>query len=244
MFLRISALFTVSPIFGRRNTPSIAKIGLALFLTYILAGVYSPTVNLADKNLLEFFILCAGQICVGLIMGLVTTFYFSAAVTAGQIIDMQIGFSIASVYDPQYGTPVPLVGNLLNITLLLCFFLADGHHVLLRIIGESFRVIPVGGVVISPHIAAAFTEIFIKTFILAVRVAMPVMAAALVSEVVIGVLMRVVPQLNFFVVGFPVKIGVGLAVLFGMIPVFVNMSASIFDEMAGAVQKIYEGMSP
>lgn len=242
MFLRISAIFTISPVFGRRNTPAVAKIGLSLLLTSLLITVYPPSQEYIDMNILEFFIICIKQLITGLIVGIITTCFFAAAATAGHIIDAQVGFSAASTFDPQLGSQVSLSGNLLNYTLLICFFLADGHHMLIRLLSESFRLIPVDSVVIKPQAAMAFTEIFIKTFIISIEMAMPVIAASLISEVAMGILMRLVPQLNFFVIGFPIKIGLGLIILFAMIPVFVRSSSGLFDNMISAVGIMFEGM--
>ncbi|HHX77252.1 MAG TPA: flagellar type III secretion system protein FliR [Firmicutes bacterium] len=241
MFLRVSAIFTISPVFGRRNVPSVAKAGLSLLLTAILITVYPPQEN-PDRSLLEFFVACIKQITVGLVVGITTTCFFAAAATAGHVIDIQVGFSVASTFDPQFGTQVSLSGNILNYALLVCFFLADGHHMLIKILGESFRLIPVDNVNIRPETAMAFAEIFIKTFIISIQMAMPVIAASLISELCMGILMRLVPQINFFVIGFPVKIALGLFILFAMIPAFVRSSSGLFDNMFNAVGSMFEGM--
>jgi len=242
MFLRITAIFTVSPVFGRKNVPAIAKIGFSILLTAILFGVYPSTEGNIDRNLLEFFMICIKQLMVGLVMGIITTCFFSTVTTAGQIIDIHIGFNSASMFDPQYNTQISLTGSLFNYILLICFFLVDGHLMLIRLIGESFRLIPVEHVVIKPQIAMAFTEIFVKAFVISIQMAMPIIAASLISEVVMGVLMKMVPQLNFFVVGFPIKIGLGLFVLLAMIPVFVNSSNGLFENMINAISNVFEGM--
>lgn len=243
MFIRIAAIFTISPVFGRKNVPYIVKIGLSLLLTVILFEVYPPTGGNIDRNLLEFFVLCTKQVIVGLIIGLITTCFFAAVTTAGQFIDVQIGFSSATLFDPQFNTQISITGNLLNTVLLICFFLVDGHHMLIRLIAESFRLVPIDNVVIQPQIAMAFAEIFIKTFVISIQIAMPIIVASLISEVVMGVMMRMVPQLNFFVVGFPIKIGIGLLVLFAMIPAFVNSCDGLFDNMINAIGNVFEGMS-
>lgn len=242
MFLRISAIFTVSPVFGRRNVPAVAKIGLSLLLTAILISVYPPPQEDVDMNILEFFMVCIKQLITGLIVGIITTCFFAAAATAGHIIDAQVGFSAASMFDPQLGSNVSISGSLLNYTLLICFFLSDGHHMLIRLLSESFRLIPVYSVVIKPQAAMAFVEIFIKTFIISIEMAMPVIAASLISEVGMGILMRLVPQLNFFVIGFPLKIAIGLIILFAMIPVFVSSCNGLFDNMYNAIGIMFEGM--
>lgn len=240
--LRISAIFTVSPVFGRRNIPNIAKIGLSILISYIIIGVYPLSDNLSYNNLVQYVIMCIKEISVGLIMGLITTVFFSTVHTAGQMIDMQIGYSIANMFDSNSSAQVPLIGGFLQVVLMLCFFIADGHILLINLISDTFRLIPVGGAVIRPQVALTFAEIFVMSFGIAIRIAIPVLGASLFTEALLGILMRAVPQMNFFVVGFPIKIGLGLLMLILFVPVFVNLSNSIFETMMDAIKKTFEGL--
>ncbi|MCK9479806.1 MAG: flagellar type III secretion system protein FliR [Firmicutes bacterium] len=243
MFLRISAIFTISPVFGRRNMPNIAKLGLSLLIAYISISAFPPAQSNSFENVVQYAMLCFGELSIGLIIGIITTVFFSAVHTAGQLIDMQIGFSFVQIFEQSFGGQIPIMGSLLQSILLICFFAADGHHALIRLIGGTFETIPVGNAAINPQIAMHFTQIFITTFVLAVKIAMPIIAASLLAEVMLGVLIRTVPQMNFFVIGFPIKIGLGLLVLFAFIPVFVNMSNQIFDGMLNEIKSTFSLMA-
>jgi len=177
-----------------------------------------------------------------LIIGIITTLFFSAVHTAGQLIDMQIGFSSFQVFEASFNLQVPVTGNFLNIVLLICFFVANGHLVLIRLIADTFKIIPVGGALMRPQIALCFAQIFVTTFTMAIKIAMPIIAASLLTEIILGILIRAVPQMNFFVIGFPIKIGLGMLVLFAFIPVFVNASNYIFEEMIAAIKKTFDVM--
>jgi flagellar biosynthetic protein FliR len=172
-------------------------------------------------------------------MGFVTTLFFNLVYSAGQIIDMQIGFGIVSVYDIQINTQVPVTGNILNVILLIVFFCVDGHLKLISILYFTFTKIPVGHVLLTMNFVSVMLEAFSLTCVLAVMVAMPILAAGIILEISMGVLIRSVPQMNMFVIGVPVKIVVGLLVLFISIPVFVGFSSTIFTEMFQAIEKVF-----
>jgi flagellar biosynthetic protein FliR len=244
MTLRILAIFTVSPVFGQKNIPSVAKTALSILLAYVLINIYPPDYNTNYDNMVQFIVVCVKELSLGLIIGIITTVFFSIVNTAGQIIDMQIGFSFSQVFEVHGNSQVPLTGSFLQIIFLICFFMADGHHLLIRLISTTFKAIPTGQALIRPQIVLTFTEIFILSFTLAIRIAMPVLLASLLTEVMLGILMRAVPQMNFFVIGFPIKIIMGLITLIIFIPVFVNGSYSIFEIMTDSMNKIFEGMVP
>lgn len=243
LMLRVSALIFSSPIFGRRNIPALVKIGFCLLLTYILYMTYPPAAPLEyGNNAIVYGFMCIKELAFGLIIGFVTTAFFGLVFTSGQIIDMHMGLGMAGVTDVQNEAQVPMVGNLLNLILILAFFGINGHHMLIRILSVTVEQIPLGQVVISPDIGLAAAEVFALSFLLAVNVAIPIIAAALLGEAAMGVLLRTVPQMNVFVVGIPVKILIGLVMLLVMMPVFVGFAGTIFSNMFSAIEQLFSGL--
>jgi flagellar biosynthetic protein FliR len=196
--------------------------------------------NLAYGTLPEYVLLCIKELMFGLSLGFVTTIFFNLVYSAGQMIDMQIGFGIVSVYDIQNSSQVPVIGNLLNILLLIVFFSVNGHLKLVSILYATVEKVPVGHVQLSPDLVLAILEAFSLSFVLAVMVAMPIIASGMILEVVMGVLIRSVPQMNMFVIGIPLKIAVGLVVLMASIPVFVGFTDQIFSDMFRAVGRVFD----
>ena len=135
-----------------------------------------------------------------------------------------------SVYDIQNNSQVPVTGNLLNIILLIVFFAEKGHLKLIAIIAATLEKVPVGHVLLSADFVNAILEAFCLSFVLACMVAMPVIAAGLLLEIAMGVLIRSVPQMNMFVIGIPIKTLVGLIVLMLTIPAFIVFGSTIFTE--------------
>ena len=239
MLFRVGGLIFPSPIFGRINIPQMAKIGLIASLTYLAFTIFPQTAAIEYSTLFGFAIICLGELLLGIALAFVTNLFFTLTFTAGHVIDQQIGFGIVNVYDIQNNTQIPMIGNLLNIVLLIVFFAVGGHQQLIAIIYRTIEVIPVGTLGFTPNVGLAALEIFSRAFLLGLMVALPVLASGLVLEIAFGVMMRAVPQIHMFVVGIPIKMIVGLVVLTFMLPVFVTFSRVIFEEMFAALEKIF-----
>lgn len=242
VFVRMSSLFVVSPVFGRRELPAYLKIGLAFFCSYILIPLLGD-VQVEYTNLLTFLVIIAKEFLVGVIIGYVSFLVFSALYIAGQIIDMQIGFGMVNVLDPTMNTQVPLTGNFIYIMTTLFFLVIDGHHILLSALYKSYSILPINGFAFTEAMVNNITTIFSDIFVLGFKISMPVLAAVLLSEVALGILSKTVPQMNVFVVGIPFKIGIGLLTLYIMLPTFVSIMTATFDRMYGYIYLIIRSMA-
>lgn len=243
IFLRVTALVVSSPLFGRRNLPNTLKIGFCLLLTYVVFCAYPQAPAIQYSGVIGFALLCAKELLFGLVLGFVTTMFFSIAQTAGFIMDMQIGFGIVSVLDVQSNISVPVTGNFLYIIMMITFLGINGHHRLIQILEATFINIPAGAVALSPNIAWTALEVFVMAFILAVNVSMPVIAAGLIGEVIMGFIVRTVPQMNVFVVGIPLKIIIGFAALMLVLPVYVIFTETIFKNMFDGISKMFAALA-
>jgi len=240
LLLRVGGLVIASPIFGRVNIPNIAKLGLVLSLSYLLFTIYPQTVAIQYTTLFGYLILCAGELLLGMALAYVTNVFFSlTAFTAGQLIDMQIGFGIVNVYDVQNNTQVPMMGNVLNIMLLILFFLINGHTRLIEMVYLTIDRMPVGTLVFSATIGITALELFARSFLLGVMMALPIIASGLTLEFAFGMMMRAVPQIHMFIVGIPMKMLVGLIVFATTLPVFAGYSERIFTELFNGIEKMF-----
>ena len=241
ILMRISAIFLSSPIFGRNNIPNLAKIILSVLITYILLPITPMEYGDVTGNLVVFVGACLTEFLIGAVMGFVVTLFFSAVTFAGQIIDTQLGFSMANVFDPQSGQ-VTVTSGLLNTVVLLAFFAIDGHLTIIRLFADSYYYVPIRQGILNPDIAVYIVQLFSTMLILAAKFAVPVIAAAIVSEIGFGIIVRTVPQMNVFVVGIPLKIVIGTAILFLMIPVYLVMCNTLFDSMFVSMEILLKGM--
>jgi flagellar biosynthetic protein FliR len=240
ILLRVGGLVLPSPIFGRVNIPQIAKLGLVLTVSYLFFTIFPQTVEIQYTTLFGFLFLCAGELLLGMALAFVTNVFFSlTAFTAGQLIDMQIGFGIVNVFDAQNNTQVPMMGNVLNIMLILLFFLIDGHTRLIEMVYLTIERMPIGTLVVSYTVGWTAVEIFMRSFLLGVMMALPIIASGLTLEIAFGMMMRAVPQIHMFIVGIPMKMLVGLIVFIVTIPVFAGFSERIFSEMFIGLEKMF-----
>lgn len=239
LLFRVSGLVFPSPLFGRVNIPAQAKISLCLALTVLFFVCRPITANIAYSTLFGFAFLCLCELLLGMSLAFITNLFFTLTFTAGHMIDMQIGFGIVNVYDIQNNTQIPMIGNLLNVMLLIIFFAVNGHHKLISIIDVTLEALPLGHLTFNPNIGLVALEVFALAFSLGVMVALPVIASGLVLEICFGVLVRTVPQMNMFVVGIPLKLFVGFIILLLLLPAFVSFSETIFTEMFNGVERMF-----
>ncbi len=242
LFFRVSALLISSPIFGRKAVPNITKLGLCLLLTHVLF-LAAPKLYVVETNsVIEFVFLCGKELLFGIVLGYVTTLFFSIAHTAGYVIDMHMGFGMVNVMDIQNNVSVPVTGNLLNVIMLISFLSVNGLHKLIYILKATLVQIPIGHVVINANIAVIALEVFVLAFVLAVNVSIPVIASALLGELIMGLMMRIAPQMNMFVVGMPLKVLLGIIILLLILPAYVSFTNVIFERMFDAIGKMMTGL--
>ena len=231
MFIRVSGILISSPIFGRKNVPSMSKIGFCVILTIVFVmSVPEPSVFPVYRNMLEYGLVCVKELLFGVAMGFVLTTMFNVVMTAGAIMDYQIGYSMASIYDPQNNTQTPVTGSFFNIMLIVSFFSLDGHLRLIEVLYKTVEAVPIGAAAAPPAIMWVAAEVMSSAFVLSVMVAMPVLAAGLVLEIALGAMIKTVPQMNMFVVGIPFKIILGLLMLTFSVTIFADFSKSIFNK--------------
>lgn len=246
IFCRIAGLFIMSPIFSKQSIPIYWKIMLSVFLSYIVFSFKLSTTVLNNRVIghpLNLLINVLKEILLGVIFGYITTIMFSAILLAGQLIDTQIGFGMVNVLDPQSNIQVPLLGNFNNIIALLLFLIIDGHHTLVNLLVASFDIIPIGQITIEQDIYIILVTIFKNAFGLAFKMALPIVGAALITESILGLMSKSIPQINVFAVGIPIKIFIGLITLFFFIPAYIALLKGNFSDMLKDIKGLMEAMS-
>lgn len=238
IFIRISGMFTYLPIFGRKDLPNIFKLLMALSFSYLIFPFFdSQVINQMDQNMFILFIV--KEFTLGILIGIAGELIFSAFFIAGSFIDAQLGFSMANVLDPMYGQRVAITGNFIYIIGILVMLSIDGHHYIIRAIVNSFQVFPVEKLINLNSNLLSFTLQMIRfIFETSVQIAMPVIIAIFLTNLVLGVMAKTMPQMNVFVIGMPLKIIIGLAVLVLSIPMLEPIYKNVFLEFYEFVYKI------
>ncbi len=213
VFCRMGGMLFFNPLMMRSNVPSQVKVALALGLTILLTpSVSAGAAEVSNEYALLFRMLA--ELLIGVVFGFIFQAFYYMLLFAGDVIDMSFGLSMAKAFDPGTNIQASLSGKLLQIVFVLYFFATDSHLVLIRIMASSYQLIPLGGVVVSTTIARYVMEMFVYAFSLAVRLTLPFVAASFVLEIALGVLMKLIPQINVFVIHFQMKIAFGLLLLF------------------------------
>jgi flagellar biosynthetic protein FliR len=233
---RITGVIFFNPILGRRNIPGIVKVGLAMGIS--LGAAYELLhVQVADYTAMEMLLSMFKEFAVGFAMGFIVQLFLSIFYIGGELMDLQMGLSMASLYDPTTNTQVSVTGNIITTMYTLLFFITNSHITLLGIAVKSFDVVPVGLSAISPKLGIYMIELFGFILVYAVQLALPVIVTQIVVEVAVGILMRVVPNINVFVVNLQVKMGVGILVIFSIIPVLVKYLEKLNMIMLSNIQE-------
>ncbi|MEX0974436.1 MAG: flagellar biosynthetic protein FliR [Bacillota bacterium] len=236
VFLRTVGLFVTAPVLGARFVPVQVRVGLSLATAYFLSGLVA--VSSTPSTLAAWAGAALGEVLFGLFMGTCASILLAAVEVAGHVVDVEIGFGMANVIDPEFGSSSPLMGTFKYLLITVLFMALDGHHLFLWGLGQSFRVLPAG----TAGIPIAWAEVAVKSasnmMLVAVVLSCPIWASMLITDVALGVLARSVPQLNIFVVGMPVKVLVGLTVLSAS----VGFYGTFTKEISLSVRSILESL--
>lgn len=224
VLVRLATFWVAVPILGQ-GVPPIAKVGFASLLALIVLPYVSAPPLPAEPAVLGIRI--AGEALVGLTLGYMVTLVFSAVYLAGQFVDVPMGFGMSHVIDPHSGMQVPLFAQFQHILAILIFFTINGHHALIQALVVSFDTVPIYGTAVGVGVVQFVLTAFSQLFVLALRIGIPIMGAIFLTDVTLGILARAVPQLNVFVVGFPIKIAVGLLIYLAVLPVYVGVIADV-----------------
>lgn len=244
IFVRMTGLFVIAPIFGRRNIPSGFKIGFSFMLALILINtVAMPDIEYYN-NLYQYVLLVFREFIVGITIGYVSYLIFTSIYIAGQMIDMQMGFGMVNVIDPVSNIQVPVTSNFYFIISMLIFLMSGGHHVLIKGLFDSYNVVPLGGAVFKPDLMNDLIRVFGSVFLLGFKISAPIIAAILITDVALGIMSKAVPQLNVFIVGMPLKIAVGIMIMILTIPMFMSIADILINGMRSEIVNFIKDLGP
>ena len=236
-FFRILALISAAPLFGAHGVPATAKIGLAFVLTVVIAPVLGAMPAVQPGSAQGLFILVQ-QVMIGVAMGLAMRVVFSAIEMAGHVMGLQMGLGFATFFDPQNSAQIPVLGQFLGVIAMLFFLAIDGHLMVITALVESFSVLPVG---LHGFSAESWRTLALwggEVFRGGVMISLPVVAVLMMTNVALAVLTRAAPQLNIFVVGFPVTIAVGFIVISLSMGYFFPVFGSMFEHGVQMMMRI------
>ena len=237
---RIAAMIAAMPILGSVLVPVRARLMLALAVTAVVVPVL-PVAPSIDPFSLKALTLIAQQILIGVAMGFAMQLVFSAVVTGGQVIAMQMGLGFASMVDPQNGTQVPVLSSFYQLLVTLLFLGFNGHLIMIEMVVESFRTVPIAEDGITRNSMWELVLWGSQMFAGAVWLALPAVASLLVVNIAFGVMARSAPQLNIFAIGFPVALIMGFVVILYTLPNVVPQFTSLSNDGFLLITRLLSG---
>lgn len=243
VFVRITSFMISAPVFSGRQIPATYKIGLSAVLSIICVSMVKEPVR--DPALWTLFLLILKEFIVGIVLGMVANILFNAVQLAGSLMDIQIGFSMASLFDPTFGTNTQLTGRLQNILAMLVLFTTNAHHLLIQGILSSFDWVSVQASVpawMDGRISTFLLQCIEQMFMIGFMMAAPIIGTLLVVDIAIGIIARTVPQMNIFVVAPPIKILIYFALYIFVLPGFFYLLNILFETMFDSMASILKIM--
>lgn len=216
IFARILGIFAFNPMLSRRNVPARLKVGISLLITVTVAMVMNPEPVDMGSTAGEYILCIARELAIGLVLGFVCDLFVYMIYVAGDVMDAQAGLGMAKVFDPSTSIQMSMFGSYTGYITYLYFFASNAHLTLIRIFLDSFEVIPLCSGYVNADLGWKITEMFSHIFVIMMQLAMPVIAAELIVEFCVGVLMKAVPQVQIMVVNIQLKMVFGFIVLFAI----------------------------
>lgn len=242
IFMRMSGCIMFNPILGRKNIPTILQIGLTLMMSLFIYPLV-PDKSLVISSVLVFTIEAIKELLIGFIIGYIIQLFLSAILTAGEMIDMQVGISMSKIYDPSSNVSMPLSASIINLMFILIFFAANGHLTLIQIFTKLALVVPYGGELITAGMAQSLVSMFSMILIYAVKMSLPILAAELVTEIAIGLVMKAVPQIDIFTVNVQLKVLLGFGIMIIMVPAMAAFLEKLMTLMFDNINHVFTALT-
>ena len=237
---RVAGLFAAIPLFGAKMVPARVKTPLILLMALLIFPIVRPHAVPEAGDIISLALLVIKETLVGLTLGMLSQFIFAAIEFCGQQVGMQMGLSMASMFDPGSQAQVPTMAVFQGALATLVYLALGVHHVFLRGMVESYQLVPIG----AWHTSGGLLKFLLSTssgiFILAIKLSAPVSVALLATGVALGIVARSFPSMNVFIVSMPLNIGAGLVILGLSLPVFVRVLQGAFGELSGQMKALFQ----
>ncbi|NPV53679.1 MAG: flagellar type III secretion system protein FliR [Firmicutes bacterium] len=257
---RVGGVFAFAPVFSGYNIPVQVKAALCFAISLIALPVVGAGVAAAGgypADIIAYSLIVIREILVGLAMGYAASLFLVAVQFAGSFIDLQMGFAFVNIVDPMANRQITVIGQFEYLLAMLLFLVLNGHHWLISAVVKSYNVVPLaGGVgaagaasgqlavgqifpvgIIQPGLVRLFCDITAIGF----KIAAPITVTLLLADIAMGVVARTVPQMNVFIIGFPLKIAVGFIIMIVSLPVFVAILREIFSGLESELLLLLHG---
>jgi len=234
IFARLTAMIMLFPIFSFSALPTQYRVALSFYITLLLFPLLKPMyVTPEIDTYLQFFWMMVREAGIGALVGFFTKFVFAAAALAGELIDMQMGLAMVQLPDPlNEGRMTSATGYFYMIILGIAFLMFNGHYFLLLAVQKCFLLMPPGQAVLdSAVIAPAVLKLLQNLMETAFRLGAPIIIVMVITNISLGIIAKTMPQINVFIVGMPLKIGVGFVLMIVTLPIVLQFFGVVVRQM-------------
>jgi flagellar biosynthetic protein FliR len=234
-FARIGAMVMLLPGLGEQNIPVRVKLSIALLLTLIILPLHRSAYQVDLQSFAALLVLMLHEIIIGVVLGATARVTLSALQVAGSIIAQQMGLGFVTSVDPTQGQQGVLIGNFLTMLGVTLLFATDSHHLVISALNDSYAVFGPGEIMPSGDVAALATRAFTAAFRIGLQLSAPFLVFGLVFNIGLGVLARLMPQMQVYFVGVPLSIFAGF-LIFGII--ITAMMGTFLDYFIGVMHQM------
>jgi flagellar biosynthesis protein FliR len=235
VFARIGAMVMLMPTLGETNIPVRVKLSIALALTLVLMPLHRSAYQVDMTSLTPLLVLMVQEIVIGIVLGSTARVTLSALQVAGSVIAQQLGLGFVTSVDPTQGQQGALVGNFLTLLGVTLLFVTDTHYLVIEALSDSYKIFAPGELLQSGDLAALATRAFSAAFKIGLQLSAPFLVFGLVFNIGLGVLARLMPQMQVYFVGVPLSIVIGFvvlaAVLTTMMGTFLNYFGGVIHDL-------------
>jgi len=242
VLIRTASVLFFSPIYSKASMPLMVKIGLALVIAFAIFPTIGSSPTVLPDNMIDFILVVFKELAIGFLIGYVATLAFAAFVMGGGLISSEMGLTMAELVDPLTGDRVSPIAQLLQIVALILFFSINGHHWLINALILSYKTVPITGFIEMGSSVGKIIDLFNGLFIAAIKIAAPIMIVLGLTVVVAGFLARSTPEINIFLIIFPMKILVGFLLLTIMFPFITRAIQYLLDLLHKDIFSVVGGM--
>lgn len=241
VFIRLITFFSSVNVIFPSGTPNMFKVAFSLFMSAVVSFTINVDVSIATMpDLINYTIM---ETMTGLVLGYITTICFNSLKIAGSLIDQQLGLSMVNIYDPNSKDQSTLIENIMYWMGIIIFFSMNGHHRLIEGIQQSFKLIPIGESILSNNFTYII-NVFVQCFIIGFKIAIPIILSLIITDLIMGLISRSVPQLNVMIIGMPLKILVGFMFFIISLPFILNEVHNLLNKIPHILDGTLSSLGP
>lgn len=238
---RLSGMIATAPLFSKYPIPPQVKAWLVAVIAFIMYPVVvAKSSFVVPTSLPEVTFFMIKEFAVGALIGFIANFIFVGVQMAGQLLAQQTGLAMSNIMDPATQTSNPVVGEFYMLLATMLFLSLNAHQMLFLAVYQSFEKIPPGmDIMFTPVLVSQILHMSSDIFLVSLKLVLPIFCVLFVIEVLLGVLAKIIPQMNIFMVAIPIKIYIGLILMIAFVSPMANYMSILIENHMQSILKMF-----